>query len=315
MSLTDSGAASNAEAVGLRGIVTSLNTPFTSAGEVDHASLRRLVDHMVSAGMLALAVAGEGPSLTPAEYAAALATIVAQNAGRIPLIVSVTAATVIDSRHRAGVARANGADGILWQAPAGLPGVALQAAMAAVAEVGPPLFMLQDLDWHGPGLAVEEIVRLFESVPTFRCLKVETVPAGPKYSAILAATQGRLHVSGGWAVSQMLDALARGVHAFMPTEMEAIYVAIYRHFHAGDVAAARALFAELLPVIAFANQHIDVSIRFFKHLRARRGLFATEHCRPPVARLDDHQHRESERLADRVFAIESRLAGPPRARR
>jgi hypothetical protein len=49
--------------VGLRGIVPSLNTPFTADDAVDLASVRRLVDWTVEAGsvgMLILAVAGEG---------------------------------------------------------------------------------------------------------------------------------------------------------------------------------------------------------------------------------------------------------------
>ena len=47
--------------VGLRGIVPSLNTPFTADGVVDLDSVGRLVDWMVkagSAGMLILAVRG-----------------------------------------------------------------------------------------------------------------------------------------------------------------------------------------------------------------------------------------------------------------
>ena len=62
------------------------------------------------------------------------------------------------------------------------------------------VLMIQDLEWNGPGLPVATIVRLFEELEPFRCIKVETVPAGSKYSAILAATGGRLNVSAGWAV-------------------------------------------------------------------------------------------------------------------
>jgi len=32
----------------------------------------------------------------------------------------------------------------------------------------------------------------------------------------VAATEGRLNVSGGWAVPQLMEALDRGVHAVMP---------------------------------------------------------------------------------------------------
>ncbi len=40
------------------------------------------------------------------------------------------------------------------------------------------MLMIQDLEWGGPGLPVSTIVRLFEELEPFRCIKVETVPAG-----------------------------------------------------------------------------------------------------------------------------------------
>ena len=81
--------------VGLRGIVPSLNRPFTEddAADIDH--VRRLLDWTVeagSAGMLILAVAGEGQSLAREEFRAFAATVVDHNAGRIPVILSVTSA-------------------------------------------------------------------------------------------------------------------------------------------------------------------------------------------------------------------------------
>ncbi len=298
--------------VAMRGIVPSLNTPFTADDSIDEAGLRREVDHVVAAGcvgILALAVASESASLTPAEIDRVAAIIVEQAAGRIPVVLSVTADAQAERLRRARLARSLGADGILCQAPAGTDRAGRRDLLGAIADAGPPLLMIQDLDWHGPGLAIEEIVALFETIPAFKCLKVETVPAGPKYSRVLEATGGRLHVSGGWAVSQMLDALARGVHAFMPTCMEPRYVAIHRHYVAGDEAAARRLFEAMLPVLAFSNQHIDVSIRFFKLLRHAHGLFATDRCRPPVPTLDPVQRREAGRLLALALPFETGGAG------
>ncbi len=80
--------------VAMRGIVPSLNTPFTADDSIDEAGLRREVDHVVAAGcagILALAVASESASLTPAEIDRVAAIIVEQAAGRIPVVLSVTA--------------------------------------------------------------------------------------------------------------------------------------------------------------------------------------------------------------------------------
>lgn len=238
-----------------------------------------------------------------------LDTIMAAIDGRLPVVVGVTAGRVETSVSHAELAAAAGAFGVLWQPPAGL---SLEQLEAALHELGAkvPVVMLQDLDWQRDGLPVEGIATLFERVPAFRAIKIETVRAGPKYTAVLEATGGRLHVSGGWAVTQMIEALERGVHAFMPTGMEAVYCTIERAFADGRIEAAHSLFAQALPALVFANQHIDVSIRFFKHLRRISGVFATERCRPPVAPLDPFQQRSTERLACQAMALEARMPEP-----
>jgi 4-hydroxy-tetrahydrodipicolinate synthase len=295
----------------MRGIVPSLNTPFTADDRIDEGGVASLVDATVNAGaagMLILAVAGEQGSLSAAEKEQVARIIVARTQHRIPVVMSVTAPEVMASRDLAAVARAIGADGVCCQAPAGLAGDALEDAIARIADAGPDLFMLQDLDWSGGGLPLETILRLFERVQQFRSLKVETVPAGPKYTRVLAATGGRLHVAGGWAVSQMPEALTRGVHAFMPTALDHVYCRIYRLWHAGRHDAARALFERLLPVLAFTQAHINISIRFLKHLRHRQGIFATDRCREPVPALDDIQQAEMAMLVARALALDAEAA-------
>ncbi|MEQ9037820.1 MAG: dihydrodipicolinate synthase family protein [Silicimonas sp.] len=279
----------------MKGIVPSLNTPFDAEGALDDASLRRLVDHTVAAGcggMLGLAVAGEHATLTKAEKVRFVDVVTETNAGRIPFIVSVTAPDPDDSAALAAVASRSGAAGICVQLPAGMDRTRATDFLQRLAD-GTPLLMVQDLDWTGGGLSVDDIVFLFGEVQAFSWLKIETQQAGPKYSAVLKATGGRLNVCGGWAVTQLMDAMARGVHAFIPTGMERVYVAIHRLHAAGDLAAARTLFERVLPILNFSNQHVDTSIRFFKDLRQAEGLFGTNLCRTPSAEYDPVQKVEA----------------------
>jgi 4-hydroxy-tetrahydrodipicolinate synthase len=169
--------------------------------------------------------------------------------------------------------------------------------------------MIQDWDFTGFGAPVALIAGLFEDVPAFRSLKVEVVPAGVKYSQVLEATGGRLHVAGGWAVGQMIEGLDRGVHAFMPTGMHEIYCEIHRRYTAGDRGGAQALFRELLPVLAFANQHLDISIHFFKRLLHAEGLYPTDRVRPPVLPFDRVHRQTADELIDHVLELTRRLDG------
>jgi len=240
-------------------------------------------------------------------------TFVDHAAGDLPVIVGCSSTHQRDRLALAAMARELGAPAMLCQAPAGLRADVLVAQMAELAQVGPSLLMLQDLDFGGPGLALSDIAQLHRCLPAFQALKIEVALPGPKYSAVLAATAAAgasLHVSGGWAAAQMMEALHRGVHAFIPTAMDRIYVEIFRRFAQGDEPGARQLHSQLAPVLAFSNQHLDISIRFFKHLRHREGLFATPNCRAGVAALDEHQMRELNINITRVLALQIGLSGP-----
>ena len=214
-------------------------------------------------------------------------------------------ATAQDGRERIAVAEALldlGCDGILAWIPYTTDDQ-YEQEVRELASLKPPFLMLQDWDPSGPGLPIELIRRLFEEVEEFKALKIETMLAGPKYTAVLKATRGRLHVSGGWAVTQMIEALDRGVHAFMPTGMHEIYCEIFRRYATGNRKGATDLFRKILPVLAFSNQHIDISILFFKRLLWREGTYATPRCRKLQYQWDEYQ----ERIADELIQLAMEL--------
>lgn len=205
------------------------------------------------------------------------------------------------------MAKSAGADWMLCQTPDDINGAALIPLFAELAEAGPANLMIQDLSWHSAGMMLEDILLLFDKVPAFKALKIEVVPSGPKYTRVLAATQGRLHVSGGWAIMEMIEALQRGVHALIPSTMDPLYVRIYQLLRADKEEQARVLFEKILPVLAFTHQHIHVSIAFSKKLRVREGLFSTDRCRPPIPPLDTYQMREAQRWIERVLTLQKEL--------
>lgn len=289
----------------LRGIITVLNTPFTTDDRLDLPGLRRNVSLAVEvgvAGFLVPALASEVNKLTRTERRTLVETVRDEVDGRVPVFAGAAAP---DANARLQILQdlqALGCTHVLLLIPYQTD-EQYRTDVLQAAGFGFEVLMLQDWDFGGGGLPLPLIVRLFEEVDSFRCLKIETVPAGVKYSAVLAATGGRLHVSGGWAVMQMLEGLQRGIHAFMPTAMHQIYCEIYRRYQAGDAENARALFNKVLPVLAFSNQHLDISVHFFKRLLWRQGIYATPRVRQPILPFDDIHQREADRLLEYVLPL------------
>jgi 4-hydroxy-tetrahydrodipicolinate synthase len=91
--------------------------------------------------------------------------------------------------------------------------------------------------------------------------------------------------------------------------MDRIYVAIYDAFRRGDRDEAWEIFGRLLPVLEFSNQHIDVSIRFFKMMRHAEGMFATDRCRAPVRELTRAERDEARRHIACVAQLTREIAG------
>ena len=74
------------------GIFPPILTPLTDDEEVDHASLRRLVNYLIDGGVNGIWVTGttgEFPAFDRAERAAIVATVVDAVAGRVPIIAGI----------------------------------------------------------------------------------------------------------------------------------------------------------------------------------------------------------------------------------
>jgi 4-hydroxy-tetrahydrodipicolinate synthase len=289
----------------LRGIITVLNTPFTDDGLVDLPSLRKNVLYALEAGVagfLVPAMASEVDKLSPEERRQIVEAVLEVNAGQVPVVGGASAATPQERKQNAEILIDLGCNGVLANIPF-QDEVQYQRDVRELDALGPGFLMLQDWDFQGYGLPISLILRLFNEVESFRCLKVEVVPAGVKYSEVLRETGGRLHVSGGWAVMQIIEALDRGVHAFMPTGMHELYTRIYGSYQSGRRQEARALFERLLPVLAFANQHLDISVHFFKRLLHKQGIYATARVREPILSFDPVHERVTGELIAKTIEL------------
>lgn len=294
----------------LRGVVVSLNTPYDEHDRIDFDSVERAVAaHLEegAVGFLTPAQAGEVNELSLAERIELVRAVRRLTAGRAQVIAGATAPEASESRALARAAVEAGCECVLAEVPPAArdnPG-AIRAFFRTLADDGVGTLMIQDLAWGGFGLDVALIAEMFESIPAFRCLKVEVAPAGPKYTAVLEATRGRLHLSGGWASDQMIEALDRGVEAFFSTAMTRFYRRIFDAWERGDVETARHWFHRILPVLAFTRQHLEVSIHFYKRLFVHRGLFRTARTRKQAVGYDRYHEAQGDYLIRYLDRLEA----------
>ena len=294
----------------MRGIIPSLHTPFNEKNKIDIPSLRKLIDHTIAtgcSGMLVGAVAGENSSLTFDEKNILLNECVTYNKNRIPIIVSCTAKNQKERITLSRNAKELGADWILCQTPENIFGNELVECFNEIAENGPDNLMIQDLSWTDYGMRDEDILILFKNIDKFKSLKIEVLNSGPKYTKILDITNQQLHLSGGWAIMGMIEALNRGVHAFIPSTMEVIYNKIYNLYSENNIENARKLFAQIIPVLSFTHQHIDISIKFSKMLRVKEEIFNTNFCREPIKNFDQFQTQEANLYIRKVLDLQNSL--------
>lgn len=291
------------------GIITVLNTPFTRDDTIDVDGLARNTENAVAAGVagfLVPAMASEVDKLSDRERELMVRTVITAARGRVPVFGGASAATQAERVRWTRSLTALGCDGVLVSLTF-TDEATYARELRELAACAPPMLMVQDWDARGYGAPVPLLAGLFEELDCFRSLKIEVVPAGVKYSEALRATGGRLHVAGGWAVMQMIEALDRGVHAFMPTGMHRIYTRIHELYCAARRDEARDLFERVLPVLAFSNQHLDISIHFFKRLLHAQGVYATARVRDPILPFDVVHERIAADLIERVMAIEAGL--------
>lgn len=293
----------------LRGIVTVLNTPFAEDGTVDFAALERHAAYAIEAGVAGFLIPGfaaEVLALSADERRDMVKAVVGVAKGRAQVIGGASAPTQAERQRNAEMLSALGCD-IVLASLTYASDEQYAAEISGLAKASGRDLMIQDFDATGPGVPVPAIADAFASIPAFRYLKVETFDAGPKYTALKLATEGRLHVSGGWAVMQLVEALDRKVDAFMPTGLHRAYVTIFDRYASGDRDGAIQLFHRLLPILAFSNQHLEHSIHFFKRLLWRQDIYPTPALRSPAHAFDAHHQRIADELIEKAMKIEDEL--------
>lgn len=293
----------------LEGVYSVLPTAFTPAGDLDDASLRKVIDLFLGAGVngvTALGVTGEVARLDDSERRRVLEVVTGHVAGRIGVVAGTTAegtrACINYSRH----AKEAGATAVMVSPPR-MPKLNSDAVLRhfhALAEAVDIEIVVQD---YPPisGYAMEPwlLARIAKEIPRARTIKLEDPPTPFKTSRILSEVEkiggvGEVGIFGGLGGVFLLEELLAGATGAMTGfAFPEILVRIVGLFRASRVQDAADVFYRAVPLMRFEFQEgIGMAIR--KEVLHKRGALASPATRAPGAALD----KTTREALDRVMA-------------
>jgi 4-hydroxy-tetrahydrodipicolinate synthase len=287
----------------LTGVLPIVPTPFSADGTPDIGSLRRLVDHGVSAGAAALVypgVASEDVHLTAAERAECLGVVVAQVAGRVPVIAGVNSADPAEMVALARTVASQGAKAIMAMAvPEMRDDLVGWFEKISEATGGLPIVLQNLFAPRGADLSAEEMIALAKAVPAIRFVKEEGIPSGPKVSALVAACGPDIDaVIGGGGARYLYEELERGAVATMPAlELLDLHVALINAYAEGRREEALELYQRSLPLLLIQAPY---RMRMTKLILKHRGLIETDHVREALPEMDATLKQLTITLYDRL---------------
>jgi 4-hydroxy-tetrahydrodipicolinate synthase len=276
------------------GVFSVLPTPFTSSGDFDPDSLRRVVDLFLADGVngfTALGVTSEVARLTEAERDRVLDTVLAHVNGRVPVVAGTTAEGVRTCIEYTRRARTAGAAAVMISPPR-MPKINSDAVAKHFADVAAAVDVPIIVQDYPPisGYAMEPalLARIARDVPAARTIKLEDPPTPHKTARILAQTDGlEVAIFGGLGGVFLLEELMAGAAGAMTGfAFPAILVGIVKAYRERKLDEAADLFYRQVPLMRFEFQEgIGMAIR--KEVLRRRGAIATAAIRAPGGTLDE----------------------------
>jgi 4-hydroxy-tetrahydrodipicolinate synthase len=296
-----------------RGVFVIAVTPFHDDGRLDLPGIDRLTDFYLErgvAGLTVLGMMGEAPKLTATESAAVTERFLTRVAGRVPVVVGVSAPGFAAMGELSARVMDMGAAGVMIAPVSTLRSddqiAGWFATAAATVGAGTP-FVLQDYPLSTtvqiPPVVIRRIV---EANPNCVMLKHEDWPGLAKISALRGfeadGTMRHISILTGNGGLFLDFEMARGADGAMtgfafPEMMVGVIAAHAR----GDTARAHDVFDAYLPLARYEQQPgLGLAVR--KYLLAKRGAIGSAALRAPGGRLSATEIAEVELLLARQTA-------------
>lgn len=278
----------------IRGIIPVIPTPFTDDGrKTDLSGLKKLVDMAVHDGAHALCLFAAGAEfykLTLEERFELFEAALEANAGRVPLIATVSSHATTQAVREAAWYENKGASALNIMPPSfGGPSQTMIAGhILEVADAITLPLMIQ----YAPALSGQQInEETFVSICKDNrelYIKLEASPTGPAITALRNTTKDKYGIVVGNGGECMFEALSRGACAVMPGAATIRpYRKIFDTFESGDTEKAFDLFNLFLPHLHFMLRDIESFVVLEKMILKQRGIMSNTVCRHPCAKPDE----------------------------
>ena len=276
-----------------RGIFTIPCTTFQPDGELDIPSFQRQVDFCVECGAHGLVYpvnASEWTTLSDEERIRMDKVLVERNAGRVPVVIGVAAATAEIAARFAAHAHEIGADAVIALPPRGVTelGVIFNYYRRVSDAARVPVFIQNHDGPIGTPLSPDFLVKLCRELEYVRYIKEETSGAGFKMTAVLASGKGVTRgIFGGAGGRYLVEEHLRGCSGQMPgCHVTDVEVAFWNALEKGDEAGYMHIYKEMAPLFFFENQ-----VSAYKEVLYRRGVISCPLRRNGAVRIDEISSR------------------------
>jgi dihydrodipicolinate synthase/N-acetylneuraminate lyase len=261
-----------------RGIFTIPSTPFRESGEIDVPGFRRVVDFCVGCkahGLVFPVNASEWIHLSDEERRRLSAEMLEQNAGRVPTVIGVAAATRELAAGFAAHAREIGADSVIAMPPhvrrGGIPEEVIYDYYRAISDAGRLPVFIQN--WSAPigtPMPAKFLLRLCQEIEWVQYVKEETEPSTVKLTEIVQTNDGSVKgFFGGAGGRFLIEEYRRGSDGNMPgCHVTDVVVALWNTLESGDEAQAMHIYKEMAPLFFFETQLPGC----YKEVLKRRGV-------------------------------------------
>jgi 4-hydroxy-tetrahydrodipicolinate synthase len=237
------------------GCGTALVTPFTRAGALDEAGVRRLARRQIDAGihfLVPCGTTGETPTLSAEERARVVEIVVDEAAGRVPVLAGAGGYDTAEVVEMARRMEAAGADGLLSVTPyynKPTPDGLVEHYKAIAGATALPVVVYNVPGRTGVNVDVATIVRL-SALPHVVGVKEASGNVTQMCEICRAVPDDFLVLSGDDALTLPVMAVGgHGIVSVVSNQVPAEMTDMVERAERGDFIGARALHRRLLPLM------------------------------------------------------------------